>query len=281
MDTSFLSEFAKVEMVDMPVPHAGKWREFLRCLRHKVQQGLLLCPASEFQIDEVVQSPGILNHVSRLQYDLSKGHCLKHWMDILVHQAATQLLIYLKRPQHIDLSWRVLTRAPLCAGPAELVEAAKELTRNQASGLAPYESYAKQYEAERNSFVEQSFLEPATALFTRLLQEAFVSDDEVPRLLPFLKSNSVDRIQYLHIFCSINASLRFHEKKRRPRGSDLLDIAALACAMPYCHMVTTDINMRTQVVKRLGLNTHYGTRLFTGTPEDLDSLADAVSAIGH
>lgn len=86
-------------------------------------------------------------------------------------------------------------------------------------------------------------------------------------------------VPYIHIFASIYVSLRFHDQARKPKKGDWLDVAALACTIPYCAIVTTDNNMKTHMVDRLQLDIKYGNRIFSATTEDLDSFMEFLSSI--
>ena len=110
-----------------------------------------------------------------------------------------------------------------------------------------------------------------------LVKEINVSRDEYQKLLDFFDSYSVYRIELLHIFCLINASLRVNEKSRRDKGSDLSDVATLASAIRYCDIVTTDNNMKKNVVDRLRLDSIYNTCVLSRSSADLDILLEKIS----
>ena len=298
LDTSFLSQFAKVEMGQLGVSsHAEKWGELLARLRHEVQRGTLICPVSEFPVQEVLLSPKLVPHFHRVQSELSRGYFFKDWTDILVHQTANQVLIYLGRPQDINLGWDALTRENPGSPPPQFTRNAKEEVKQYAERLrkekAPKESYDEQYEAERISLLQESFLQPVRQLLGldtylkfpdpklgMLIREANISEDELPKVLDFFESDLVDRIPYIHIYCSIEASLRFYERTRKPKGGDFLDVPALACAMSYCPIVTTDKSMA-HMVKSRELDTKYGTEIFTPTTKGIDDLLEKLEAFAQ
>ena len=303
LDTSFLSQFAKVEIGKLGVSSlAEKWRELLERLRQEVQRGTLICPSSQFSLQEALLSPQILPQFCRIRSELSKGYSFKDWKDILVHQTANQVLIYLGRPQDINLGWNVLTRQALNIVPPWATRIAKkdvlQFLEELRKGEAAKRSYAGQYEAERITLLQESFLQPLRQLqgldtyykssdpvrdflhsgfFGMLRGEANISNSELPKVLAFFESNLVDQIPYIYIFCSINTSLKIYEQARMPKIGDWLDVSALACAIPYCDIVTTDKNMKTHIVNRLQLRDR--ADIFTPTAKGLDALLERLSTI--
>jgi len=293
LDTSFLSQFAKLEMGKLRVSsHTEKWGALLARLRQEVQRGNLICPASEFPLQEALLSAKILPQFRRIQSELSKGYFFKCWMDILVHQTANQVLIYLGRSQDINLGWEALTRqAPNIVPPWATRIAKKDVLQfleELRKGEPAKETYDEQYEAERISFLQESFIQPIRQLlrldtyqespnprFGMLIREANISENEMPEVLAFFESNLVDRIPYIHIFCSINASLRFYEQARKPKIGDWLDVSALASAFHYCDVVTTDKNMKTHVVDHLQLKNR--ADVFAPTADGIDAFLERLS----
>ena len=305
LDTSFLSQFAKVEMRERAVPYAEKWASLLAYLRQQVERGVLICPVSQFPQQEALLSPKIVPHFHRIQSELSKGYFFKRWMDILVHQTAKQLLIYLDRPQDINLGWDALTRENPGSPPPQFTRNAKEEVKQYAERLrkekAPKESYVEQYEAEKAALICETFLQPIrqlqglptclkspdpvielyTGFYGSLIGEAKILRHEVSRVLEFFSnSDLLDQIPFIHIFCSTYASLRFHQQERKSKDGDWLDVAALASALPYCSLVTTDKSM-THIVKSQGLDTKYEAEIFTPTTEGIDALLKRLEAFAH
>jgi hypothetical protein len=300
LDTSFLSEFAKVEMGVSS--HAEKWETLLSRLRQGVQLGNLICPASQFQTQEALLARNInIFEFTLSQLELSKGYFFRDWQDILVHQTANQVLIYLGRPQDIDLGWNILTtKLPPVIAPHFTMKskrAVKEYAEVLQKRGSVKSSFAEEYEWQKVGVICETFLQPLrqllgldtyrkspdpvidlyTGYFGMLIREANISENELPKVLDFFEPESVDRIPYVHICASIYASLRFYEQARKPQSGDWLDVATLACAIPYCDIVTTDTNMKTHIVKRLHLDTKYGAHIFTPTAKDIDAFLERLS----
>lgn len=285
LDTSFLSQFANAEMGKLgESSNAEKWGVLLARLRHEVQRGTLICPASQFPMQEALLSSKILPQFRRVQSELSGGYFFKDWMDILVHQAADQVLVYLERPQDRNLGWSVLAEQILPISTPPSTRKSKEKVKQYAERLRkekpPENSYDKQYEAERNAFMwgERRRYYVPWDFFQMLIREASLSQNELPKMLDFFRSELVDQIPFIHIFCSIYASLRFYERTRRSKDGDWLDVAALASAMPYCSIVTTDKSMREHIEKRLHFHTDYEADIFTPTAKSLDALLERLEA---
>jgi len=264
--------------------HSEKWGALLARLRHEIQLGTLICPASQFPMQEALLSPKILPQFRRVQSELSGGYFFKDWMDILVHQAADQVLIYLGRSQDINLGWSVLAKQILPITMPHSTTKSKEEVKQYAERLRkekpPEKSYAKQYEAERNDFMRgtrRRYYVPWD-FFQMLIREAGISQNELPEMLGFFESDLVDQIPFIHIWCSVYASLRFYQQKRKSKRGDWLDVAALASGIPYCPIVTTDKSMA-HIVKSRELDTKYGVKIFTPTTQGIDALLERLSTI--
>jgi len=155
----------------------------------------------------------------------------------------------------------------------------------------PESSYARQYDAEKASFLQNSFLQPIRQLLglptysnsfdpellTMLMREAKITENELQNALQFFDSPSVDLVPFIHIFCSIFASLRFHEPNRNYTGNEREDAVALACAITYCQIVTTDANMKTNVGDRLHFDEKYTVSVFVPREDNLDALDRVLS----
>jgi len=296
LDTVFLSQLTKTSD-GRGRKAAIKWQRLLNLLDRGVQRGILLCPGSQFQTQEVMLAKGLQDPYIALQHNLSKGYFFREWQEILVHQTASQLLSYLGRPQDIDFGWRFLTKLqPTVVSPSVTVRMKTRMSEfaNLAKSLSTAgTSYNGQYETEKKSFLQNSFLEPIRRLLGlptystspdaysplwALLEEARVSSkDELLRALQFFDSPLVDKVPFIHIFCSVFAALRFHEPSRNYTGSEKEDAVALACAIPYCQIVTTDVNMKSNIVNRLHLDKAYGATLYSPRKGDLCALEQVLS----
>ncbi len=284
LDTSFLSQLAKAGRgVSEDSFDIERWTNLLTLLRCGVDNDILLCPASQFQTQEAMLAEGLLQEFVSLQLELSKGYYFKKWEDILVHQVANQALIYLGRPQDIDLGWSAFTKEPppvidpfmttiMKSNITQYAELARFLREKYSRKL----SYNEYYREEKIDFLEGTFLNPNSDLPGMLISEAKVRKEEVPRLFSFLNHKSIDHVAFINIFCCLWASTIFHEQTRKYKPGDILDIAPLACTIPYCQIVTTDKNMK-NIIGRLHHDKKYGISVYAPTASGLDTLAKALS----
>lgn len=298
LDTNFLSQFVKeTKNTKQGIIGNGKLASLLDMLYRGVDSGLLICPTSQFQTQEAMLAEGLLEKFICLQHELSQGLYFREWKEILVHQTADGLLRYLGRPESIDSNWCPFTQNPhnvidpLTTNKmkADMVKFAQLMQTHS----VPESSYDREYDAQKTSFLQNSFFHPIrqhqllgsstysrsanSEFHTMLIREAKITKDELPKVDRFFDSSSVDSIPFIHIFCSIFASLRFHEKNRNYKGNEELDAVALACGIPYCQIVTTDINMKINVVDRLHFDQKYGVLIFTLRVGDIDALDRVLS----
>jgi hypothetical protein len=225
LDTSFLSQLTKTARGTPEASfNTGKWINLLNLLRQGVKRGIFLCPVSQFQTEEAMLAEGLLQEFTSLQLELSKGYYFKKWQDVLVHQVANQALIYLKRPQDIDLDWKAFTKMPppirdpltTAITKSNMVRYA-ELVKPLREKFGRRVSYNGHYKAEKVAFLEQTFLNPNSNLSGKLITEAKVQEEEIPRLFSFFNPESVDCVPFINIFCSLWASIIFHERTRRSK----------------------------------------------------------------
>jgi hypothetical protein len=103
------------------------------------------------------------------------------------------------------------------------------------------------------------------------LGEIGIKDSDIDTATKFLKSEELLNTPYIHICSSINAAIAKHypHPQRRCKGSDLYDVPALATALPYCDVVTTDNFMKEILVKILHFDDKYEAMKFSATKEDL------------
>jgi len=286
LDTSFLSQLTKAERETPRTSFSSnKWINLLKLLRQGVERGIFLCPASQFQTQEAMLAANLFKEFTSLQRELCGGCYFKKLEDIMVHQVANQALIYLGRPYDIDLGWSVFTREPPpVADPFATTIMKSNMTqyaewaRFQREKFGRIGSFKKYYEAEKKDILQATFLNPNSDLPGMLISEAKVRTEEVPRLCSFFDHKSIDRVSCINIFCSLWASTIVHEQARKYKPGDILDIAPLACTIPYCQMITTDTNMK-NFVERLHFNDKYGLSVYAPTVKDLNTLAKALSGL--
>ena len=72
------------------------------------------------------------------------------------------------------------------------------------------------------------------------------------------------------------AARDFPERARRP--GDVVDVRALALALPRCSLVTCDAFMA-DVVRRTRLDVRFGCELFTGRRADVERLTRRLEAL--
>ena len=300
LDTSFLSQFCNLESGKLKTTTEIKmWGDLLARLRQGVRKGALVCPASQFQTQEASLAPALFPQFSNIQLELSKGLFFKHWEDILVHQAANQVLIYMKRAQDINLGWKPFSKQipPVIPPEAttkskrEIEEFAKRKQEEDASGR----SFAEQYSAQKANLLRETFLLPVcqikgiptydkpsgsfqkiffTSLLANLMVEADIPLDELEETIAFFGTDLVDKIPFIHIFCSLFASVSL---TRNYKIGDWLDIAPMACVIPYCSIVTTDKNMKSRIVDQLDFfNKEYKADIYTPSPNDLPAFTETL-----
>lgn|GEM_PF-2935042 len=293
LDTSFLSQFSKLESGKLrKAGDIRMWGDLLALLRHGVKKGSLLCPASQFQTQEALLAPNLIDGFKKLQLELSKGLFFKHWEDILVHQAANHLLIYMKREQDINWGWRVIyEQVPPIIDPATTLRAKSEIeefARRKEKEDFTYSSFTDQYIAERNNLLRQTFLLPIyvikglpvydkpsgsfeeiffTSLLAKVMVDADIPLEQIEETIVFFNTDLVDRIPFIRIHSSLYASVRLTRKYRK---GDWLDIAPMACVIPYCSIITTDGDMKRRIQDQLNFfSREYIVDIYTPSPNDL------------
>lgn len=297
LDTHYLSNFAKLED-GREFDNADTLKLLLGKLRHGVEAGYLICPASEFQLMEVTRRPALSSSVCRVQQELSRGYYMKPWWEIYIHQTASSLLTYLERQRDIDVSWLFYTTdSPQVPLISEIEDAVKNAEQFLNTMNPPCETFDKQYAVEKTDLIKNTFLTSLRGgcesllpqslsnlqkLLPMLLVECRMSEQELPTILPrvyefLLNSNYLDHIPYINVFCSLWASILVNERGRKPQSGDLIDVSSLACALYNCNIVTTDTNMKNHIVNRLGLGDKWGSQVFTQSTEDINKLINVIS----
>ncbi len=242
LDTNFLSQFAKVARnVPQKLDNKDKWLSVLNLLRRGVERNLLLCPASQFPIEEAMLAKGLFQELVSIQIGLSKGWFFKDWEDILVHQVANQALKYLGRQHDIDLGWKVFTRTLPSIRDSLTTAKTKLEVAQYAEFVKPLRekygyrvTYNKHYKAEKVAFLKETFLNSRSGFPDKLINEARIQESEVPKLYSFMNPDSVECIPFINIFCSLWTSIIFSEKTRRSKEGDLIDVVSVSCAILYC-----------------------------------------------
>src|SRR5215813_9620777 len=73
---------------------------------------------------------------------------------------------------------------------------------------------------------------------------------------------------------SVTALVRYNE--REVQTGDMTDMKILSNLLPYWHVMTTDKFMK-ELVRILKLDERFGTRVFSGTDEDIAALTEYLS----
>jgi hypothetical protein len=87
----------------------------------------------------------------------------------------------------------------------------------------------------------------------------------------FLTSEAFYEAPFIHVFCSIHAAINVYLPNRKVKPSDLCDIVILAEVLPYCHVVTTDAEMK-DICVRAGLQAKYGVEIYSPRLKDVRTL---------
>lgn len=303
LDTSFLSQFSKLVQGNLRAATDNQiWEELLTRLRQGVQKGALLCPASQFQTQEALLAPSLFSEFTNLQLELSKGLFFKDWQNILVHQCANQLLIYLNRAKEIELDWKCFTEeVPPIIIPKATVKSKLKISlfakEKQEEGTLG-RSFDEQYMAEKANLLRETFLQPYCYLkgaptlsnhsgtfeeiykdsfLAKVIDEAKIPLDKTTETVNAFGTDLVDRIPFIRIFCSLWASIRIYEGTRNPKEGDWLDIA-MACVIPYCSLVTTDGDMKNRIIDRLNyFDKNHVMEIYTPSPKELPAFIGRLS----
>jgi hypothetical protein len=94
----------------------------------------------------------------------------------------------------------------------------------------------------------------------------------------FLSTNLASRVSTCDIFTQLCSSLLTHYNTREVQRGDMTDMQMLSNLLPYCHVMTTDKFMK-QIVRNLGLDDRFAVRVFSGTVDDLASLAGHLTTL--
>jgi hypothetical protein len=303
LDTNFISELSKADIGFEDTPNYNLLSELLSIIRKGVHSTLIKCVTSQLSLSEIqslASSPDLLKHANSLIHELCSGYYIKPWEDILVHQTAVEFVKYLEIHRDISINWTAFTHKNPDTIPTTSVQNAKNTFRSGIgeilSGRSSEDSFIRVYEIERKAIINETFRRPVleclgiptygqkfdrrgkSSFLSQLLKAARISIDDfdLVKLLAFLESPSIDAIDYIHIFCSINASIRVYEKSRHYQRSDLFDLPILASAIPYCNIISTDKNMKSHVCNRLHFDSKYDVNFFSLSAPDLQALTKKI-----
>jgi hypothetical protein len=93
----------------------------------------------------------------------------------------------------------------------------------------------------------------------------------------FLTSQVLYEAPFIDVFCSIYAAMNVYLPNRKPKASDLDDVAILATILPYCDVVTTDTKMK-DLCMRAGLHMKYQVEIFSPGVHDIRALLTRLAA---
>ena len=284
LDTSYLIEFIQADLES--TSKVSRWKKLLELLRSEISRGEILCPMSEFPTQEALLSERLLSEFISLQIELSKDSCFRSWEEILIHQVATKVCLELGRPQDIDKNWSVVipgsprvihpwATARIKANMKTYAETVRPLREKYGS----FRKYEEHYEAEIKDFLKATFLNVFSELPARLIMEAKIYESEIYPLITLLQDPKfMGNVPFINVFCSLMASNTFHERYRKDKESDVLDIVALASVIPYCKIVTTDRNMKAMLY-RINLDKLYEVQAYAPILKDLDGFTKTLSAL--
>ena len=167
LDTNFISQFAKIELGIARVQNSASLQLLLHKLRDGVRSGRIMCPVSEFLLEELHElepANELVSQCETIVSELSQGYFLRYWEEVMVHETAVQLLKYLNRPLDIDLNWSPFTKiTPITSHPPSAGHFKKDFMRGGdllRAEKAPKRSLIEQYQAEKIAFLQESFLHP-------------------------------------------------------------------------------------------------------------------------
>ena len=114
--------------------------------------------------------------------------------------------------------------------------------------------------------------------YCRLIGQTEVIPRPDERYWNFFLSPEFDSIPYYDIYCSMDAGLAYYNPDRKPKPSDPYDLAALASAMPYVDIVTTDGAMKNMLLQ-LGLHEKYRVEVYSSRQTDVEALTTRLARL--
>ncbi|MFC1944993.1 hypothetical protein ACFLX5_05930 [Chloroflexota bacterium] len=278
LDTNFISELVKADRnLRNGVPNEQqyqRWESLLNVLRIGVRRNVFACPASQIQIEEaMVAGDSLLYDIYYLLKELSLGLYFREWLQILDYQLVDGLHQHFGIAQDIETVWSPFTNDRPSVTEKRTTQKIRENMANY-NAPSPKASFSEQYQAERNSFLQILKADRLHQIHTGIQMHG-ANKKGLSYIESFFNSPNIDSVPFIHIFCSMFASFRFHEPGRTfKKGNEYADVLALSCTLPYCQIVTTDANMKTNAVNRLKLDKMYNVSLYS--PRDISNLVRAL-----
>jgi hypothetical protein len=279
-----------------------------RLLWRLVDADRVVCPRSTVHDQETDLDSRISDAVYRVIYELSGDAEFITYTEIAYGQVERALRRYVGVPTDNEGDWRhAFTRNPhrplrrprlysRLQAPGEWIEedrAVRERVRAFRQDRAGERNrsrrgtFAEYRAAEFAGVVRWNFsTPPAGAMPEHGLRLAFAHAELVGSMdeaaaqsyAGFFASPKFRGVPFYDILCSLNAGFSYYQPTRRPRASDLFDFMALAQAMPYVDIVTTDQQMKAMAVQ-LGLDKRYGVVVYSSAMEDVRALTDRLSQL--
>ncbi len=94
----------------------------------------------------------------------------------------------------------------------------------------------------------------------------------------FLGTDLATSVTALDLFSQLCASLLVRYNDRAVQTGDVTDMKILSNLLPYCHVMTTDKFMK-ELVRILKFEERFGTRVFSGTAEDIAALTEYLTEL--
>lgn len=259
------------------------------------------------------------NEIDRVGFALSGGLGFRSWPYILESQARRALYRYMNRDGGaIDCTWEEAFQsdpdAPGTQGrrkaiypdrlpSLELSRRIKQLYPAHARRIASDVrsqgmTFDQRLDYETGAVIRKFFLDPLASSWERYFKafsgQPVDSVDMVPAyptnlfqlclelggdtdtFLRFLLSEQFKAIPFVHIFCSLHAAMI--TTSARPEPGDADDAMILATVVPYSDVVATD-DAKKRLLERLGLNSVYGTSLFSAKRQQVANFLDLLGQL--
>ncbi|WP_299465472.1 hypothetical protein [uncultured Microscilla sp.] len=109
----------------------------------------------------------------------------------------------------------------------------------------------------------------ADVIIKRLLEVHNFSKKELGKLIVEVKNHNFDNIPSLDIRNTLEVALAIDSKKET--SGDQMDISRIATGLPISEILLTDKKRKSELIE-FGLDKKYGTKIFSGTKQDLPAL---------